>query len=185
MIVRLVNVSLVLWKCHFASYKVPLVSLLFSSVLHPNHIPSSRSQHQCSAFVQSHSALKPTYTAFLPIIPPVDLSAPSPLLLTTKLATIDQIAARHQPDSVSNSMLPDSAMSATDDNNTNALVLALQLSEAEAALAACRLTIHAQKEQMEMQCEERQLCNSQLSMLRVSQHLHIPTTGHSMALHTL
>ena len=65
-------------------------------------------------------------------------------------------------------MVPDTAMTSTDDNSANAVLLALQLSEAEASLAAVKLTVHAQQEQISLQNEERELHATQLGMLRVS-----------------
>ena len=77
------------------------------------------------------------------------------------ITSIDTIAS-------STSMLTDSAMTRADDDNVSSFVLALQLSEAQSSLAACKLTIHAQQEQLEMHNEERELHHTQLSVLRVS-----------------
>ena len=100
----------------------------------------------------------------------------SPSSSLTAPTAIDLPPARNQP-SASTLMLPDTTMTSTHDNATNAYMQALQLSEAEASIAACKLTIHAQQQQLDMHNEERELHHSQLSMLRVSHTLQ----RHAMA----
>ena len=71
--------------------------------------------------------------------------------------------------------MPDSAMTPFDSTSTNELLLAVRLHEAEASLAACKLHMHAQAEQLELHRDEAELFNTQLSVLHVSeQQQHHP-----------
>ena len=92
-------------------------------------------------------------------------------------------AATQQASIATTNMLPDSAMTPADDGSDTAILLTLQASEAEASLAICKLTIHAQQEQLDMIAEERQLHTTQLSMLRVSNKEHM--TRRTVAQHDI